>query len=72
MGAIVMNEAVVGNNCIVGAGAVVTERTVIPDYSLVIGTPAKVARVLDAKDAQKLRENALHYVEMAKEYKEGL
>ena len=42
MGAIVMDGAQIGNNALVGAGAVVTEGTVVPDYHMAIGVPAKV------------------------------
>ena len=40
MGAILLNGAVIGRHCIVGAGALVTQNTVIPDGSLVYGSPA--------------------------------
>lgn len=68
MGAIVMNDAVIGNNCIVGAGALVLEKMTIPDNSLVVGSPAKVARILNEEDISKIKLNAEHYVLMAKEY----
>lgn len=71
MGAIVMNEAVIGNNCIIGAGALVTERTVIPDNSVAIGSPAKVFRQVPEDEIDKLKKNAEHYVEIAKEYMLG-
>ncbi|WP_251212327.1 gamma carbonic anhydrase family protein [Adlercreutzia murintestinalis] len=42
MGAIVLDGAHIGRDCLIGAGAVVTENKVIPDGSLVMGTPARV------------------------------
>lgn len=65
MGAIVMNHAVVGKNCIVAAGALVTEHTVIPDNSLVMGSPARVKRMLTQEEIEHNRYNAEHYVNAA-------
>lgn len=69
MGAIIMNRAHIGKNCIIGAGAIVTEDTIIPDNSLVIGIPGRVIREVTADEAKKNIHNALHYVELAKEYR---
>ena len=57
----------IGRNCIIGAGAVVTERVEIPDNSLVVGCPGRVIRSLSEKEEEENRENAYHYVELAKE-----
>jgi acetyltransferase-like isoleucine patch superfamily enzyme len=40
--AVVLMGAVIGSHSIVGAGAVVRENTVAPDYSLLVGVPARV------------------------------
>lgn len=61
--AVVLNGAVIGKGCLVGAGAVVTERKVFPDRSLIIGSPARVARVLTDEDVEKLLKSAASYVE---------
>lgn len=68
MGAIIMNRAVIGKDCIIGAGAIVTEDTVIPDKSLVIGTPGKVIRTLTDEEVAGITENAFRYVKEAEEY----
>ena len=34
----------IGKNCIIGAKALITENKVIPDNSLVVGSPGKVIR----------------------------
>ena len=47
--AVVLNGAKIGRNCIVGAGALVTEGKEFPDGSLIVGSPAKVVRALDAR-----------------------
>ena len=39
-----------------GAKALVTQRTQIPDGSLVLGSPAKVVRALGAKEIEELKK----------------
>ena len=52
---VILNGAKIGRNCIVGAGSVVTEGKEFPDNSLIIGSPAKVVRTLDAAAARQAR-----------------
>ncbi|WP_139850990.1 gamma carbonic anhydrase family protein [Acinetobacter pullicarnis] len=61
--AVILNNAVIGKNCIIGANALVPEGKVIPDNALVVGSPAKVIRLLDADAELKLKMSALHYAE---------
>ena len=68
MGAIILNGATIGNNCLIGAGALITENKVIPDGSLVMGSPGKIVRQLDAETIQGLRNSALHYQENARRF----
>lgn len=72
MGAIVLNGAKIGSNCLVGAGALVTEGKEFPDNSLIVGSPAKVVRELDAEAIEKLKASALHYVEKGQSFRRGL
>jgi carbonic anhydrase/acetyltransferase-like protein (isoleucine patch superfamily) len=65
MGATVLNGAKIGKNCLIGAGALITENKVIPDGSLVMGSPGKVVRELDAEAIQRLTASALHYSQNA-------
>lgn len=51
MGAIVMNQAVIGRGSVIAAGAVVLEKTVIPPYSLVTGSPGKIKKTYRDKNA---------------------
>lgn len=46
--AIVLPGVTIGDFCVVAAGSVVTKD--IPDYSVVAGIPAKLIKVLDAKE----------------------
>ena len=72
MGATVLNGAIIGRNCLIGAGALVTEGKQIPDNSVVLGSPGKVARELDATSAAMLRLSAAHYVENARRFARDL
>ena len=63
MGSVVLNGARIGNGCLVGARALVTEGKEFPDHSLIVGSPAKVVRTLDAAAIAGLRASAAHYVE---------
>ena len=66
MGAIILNSAVIGPDSIVGAGALVTGGKEFPPRSLIIGSPAKAARELTDEEIAHNRENARHYVELAR------
>ena len=68
MGAIILNGATVGNGSIIGAGAVVTEGKEIPPNSVVVGVPGKVVRQTDTDQQQHILNNAVSYVELAREY----
>jgi len=61
MGAIILNGAKIGKNCLIGAGALITENKEIPDNSLVMGSPGKVVRTVDAATVESLYQSALHY-----------
>ena len=67
--AVILNRAKIGRNCIVGAGSVVTEGKEFPDNSLIIGSPARVVKTLDAAAAERFAEIAPHYVENAQRYR---
>ena len=68
MGAVLLNGAVVGKDCIVGAGALVTQNMVIPDGSLVLGSPACIRRRVRPEEVESNLHNAAHYVRAGKEY----
>jgi carbonic anhydrase/acetyltransferase-like protein (isoleucine patch superfamily) len=72
MGATILNGATIGANCLVGANALVTERKVFPDGSLIVGAPAKAVRVLDAASISAIAESARHYVENWRRFARGL
>lgn len=70
MGAIILDGAVIGERSIIGAGALVTGGTIIPPGSLVLGSPAKVVRVMSVEEQSKVRHWAEKYVKGSRLYLE--
>ncbi len=68
MGAIVLDGARVGARSIIGANATVRQRMDIPPGSLVLGTPAKIARQLSEEEQDEIKSWALRYVRLSREY----
>ena len=68
MGATVLNHAKIGANSIVGAGALVTEGKEFPDGALLVGSPAKVLRMLTDEEITRLPNNAHHYSARGQHY----
>jgi len=72
IGAAVLNNAVIGKNCLIGAHTLISERKVIPDNSLVMGSPGRVVRELDAEAIARLSAAAASYVRNWQRYAKGL
>ena len=66
--AVILNGARIGRNCIIGANALIAEGKVIPDGSLVMGSPGKVVRELSDQQKKLLEASAAHYVHNAQRY----
>ncbi len=72
MGAVILNHAQIGSCCLIGAHALVPEGKIIPDGSLVIGAPGKVARILLPEEQAQLLKSAQGYQRNWKRYHAGL
>ncbi len=68
IGAIVLNGAHVGMQSIIAAGALVTEGMKVPPKSLVMGSPAKVKRLLTQAEISEILAYADRYVGYRLEY----
>ena len=66
MGATVMDGAKIGDRCIVGAGALVTKGFVAPPGSMILGSPARVIRLLTKAESASLRSMAEKYIDVAR------
>lgn len=66
--AVILNGCTIGKNCIIGANAFLPEGKVIPDNSMVLGSPGKVVRQISAEEATNLRRIASGYVARSARY----
>ena len=69
---VVLNGAKIGKNCLIGANTLIPENMVIPDGSLVVGSPGKVKRELNPSQIQMLLLSAAHYVQNGQRYQADL
>jgi carbonic anhydrase/acetyltransferase-like protein (isoleucine patch superfamily) len=72
MGSIVMNGAIIRRGSIVGAGSVITEGKQFPEYSLIIGSPARVIRTLEPAQVEAMGGAARSYQRNGPRFKKGL
>jgi len=72
MGATILNGATIGRDCLIGACALIPEGKHIPDGSLVIGAPGRVARDLTQDEIAGLRLSAENYQKNWRRYSAGL
>ncbi|WVN41220.1 gamma carbonic anhydrase family protein [beta proteobacterium MWH-UniP1] len=70
--AVVLNDAVIGKDCLIGACALVTSGTVIPDRSMVVGSPAKVLRQLTDDEIARMQRGTQSYVTRAAAFRKEL
>ena len=68
IGATILNHAGIGRDSVVGAHALVTEGKSFPDGVLIVGSPARVVRELEAHEIEGIRRSAAVYVDNAKRY----
>ena len=72
IGSTILNGVKIGKNCLIGAHSLITEGKEIPDNSLVMGSPGKVIREMDAEQVAGLAKVSDGYVERAKQYAKEL
>jgi carbonic anhydrase/acetyltransferase-like protein (isoleucine patch superfamily) len=68
IGAVVFNNARIGEGSIIAAGAVIPEQTVIPPNSLVAGVPGKIRRTLGDADRALILKYANNYLDYTQIY----
>ncbi|SFX29258.1 gamma carbonic anhydrase family protein [Marinospirillum alkaliphilum] len=72
MNAVVLNGARIGRYCLIGANTLIPEGMVVPDGSLVVGSPGKIKRELRVDEKARLEASAAHYVENSLRYLNAL
>ncbi|MGF1528797.1 MAG: gamma carbonic anhydrase family protein [Candidatus Competibacterales bacterium] len=68
---VVLNGARIGRFCLIGANTLIPEGKVIPEGSLVLGSPGRVVRTLDAGERQRLVQSAQGYIDKLYRYRQG-
>ena len=71
IGAKVLNNAVIGKQCLIADNAMVLENQIIPDGSLVMGSPGKI-KPLSTQQITDMQWYASHYLEKIHRYQKGL
>ncbi len=71
MGSVLLNRVRIGTGSVVAAGAVIPEGMIVPARSLVMGVPGRIVRPVDAELKRRIADTWAHYVEMARQHREG-
>lgn len=71
IGAIVLDNAEIGEHCIIAAGALVPMGMVVPDGQVLMGTPAKIVRPVNDEDRHYLRFVTQRYLDLGRRHAEG-
>ena len=64
-----MNGVKIGSGSIIGAGSVVLEGEIVPPFSMVAGSPAKVRKTYHENILMHIREVSRIYVQRASLYR---
>jgi len=67
-GAMVLDRAVIGRRCVIAAGALVPPDKIIPDGSVVMGSPGKVVREVGERELALIRRSVENYRARAQHY----
>ena len=59
---VILNGAKIGKDCVIGANSLIPENKVIPDGSMVMGSPGRVVRPLRPEEITNYNKFADHYV----------
>jgi len=71
MGAILLNNVVVGTGSIIGAGAVCPEGMIVPPDSLVLGVPGRVIRQTSEAERERIAKTVRAYLELQDAHRAG-
>jgi carbonic anhydrase/acetyltransferase-like protein (isoleucine patch superfamily) len=72
MNAVILQDAVIGEESLVAALSVVPAGMQVPPRVLVAGAPARIRKELDGESAEWVRHSASHYVELGRSYRAEL
>jgi len=69
IGAVILNNAVIGKFTLVGAKTLIPERKVFPDGVLILGQPGKAVRDLRPEEIEFLKQSAEIYTQKGRWYR---
>ena len=69
IGATILNGAKIGANCLIGAHTFISEGKIIPDNSVVLGTPGKAVKTLTLEQVSAFQKGASAYVTNSDRFK---
>ncbi len=70
MGAVILDNAEIGEESLIAAGTVVPPRMKVPPRVLVRGQPGRVVRALTPEEARLGIDGAVHYLELARKHRD--
>lgn len=68
MGSIILDNAVIENDIIIGAGSLVPPQKTLQAGYLYMGSPVKIIRELTTQEKEELKQSAMNYVSLSKNY----
>ena len=68
MSATILDGAVIGARSIVAAGALITKGMIVPEGSLVLGSPARIVRTLSLEEQRGNHRLAMKYVQVSRRF----
>ena len=71
MGAMLLNNVEIGDYSVIAAGTLVTEGTIIPPRSLVVGIPGKIIREINDEEIKRIEDAARDYLRLSRSHYEG-
>ena len=71
MHAVLGSQSEIEDFCLIGAHSMVKDRFKVPANSLAVGIPARIVRVLDNRELERILNGSRTYVELAKEFKKS-
>lgn len=67
IGAVILDDAEVGEGSVIGAGAIIPPGMKVPPRSLVLGVPGKIVRQVTGEEVEASKDRARRYVRLWQE-----
>lgn len=69
---VVLDDVVIGKYCLIGASSMVKSKMIIPDGSVVMGSPARIVREINENEMKMIEASAKFYIENGKRFRKHL